>query len=228
MDPKKTIIQLRSCLTKIVNAVVKIMFQIKSCTKEAIITPIKLMGVFYVKKHLVVLSLILMVGLLVACSSNSNNESGNELEVSKQESEAQKISSKNDETIIEKNWELSPEFIHFVEYESGEKGSYEIRGNKDGMGITGPFPIIAKDSQKYMWFYFGAENIYDKPVKIKAIKKGEEDSIEVYSGTFFESAEVSPESVNMPSRLRFPSTGTWKVLVYIEEELFDTIIVKVE
>ncbi|MYL46407.1 hypothetical protein GLV94_12210 [Virgibacillus halodenitrificans] len=181
------------------------------------------------KKHLVVLSLILMVGLLVACSSNSSNESGNELEVSevsKKASEAQM--SKVDETIIEKNWELSPEFIHFVEYESGEKGSYEIRGNKDGMGITGPFPIIAKDSQKYMWFYFGAENIYDKPVKIKAIKKGEEDSIEAYSGTFFESAEVSPESVNMPSHLRFPSTGTWKVLVYIEEELFDTIIVKVE
>ncbi|MYL44281.1 hypothetical protein GLV94_01350 [Virgibacillus halodenitrificans] len=180
------------------------------------------------KKNILALSLLLTVGSLVACTSNSNTEAVNELEETKVENEVQTTTNKFDEAIIDNNWELSTKFNHSVEYKSGEKGSYEIVGNTDGMGITGPFPIMAKDSQKYMWFYFGTENIYDRPVKIKAIKKGEEDILDVYSGTFYEDAEVSSGSVNMPSKLNFPSKGRWKVFVYIDEELFDTIIIKAE
>ncbi|MBU0904884.1 MAG: DUF4871 domain-containing protein, partial [Firmicutes bacterium] len=60
------------------------------------------------------------------------------------------------------------------------------------------------------------------------IKDGEEELIDVYSGTFNESAEVSSDSVNMPSHLKFPSAGVWKVLVYINEELYESIVVEVE
>jgi hypothetical protein len=115
-----------------------------------------------------------------------------------------------------------------VVFESGEKGSYTIVGSKDGIGFSGPFPIIATDKQKYFWFYFGAENIYDKPVEVKAIKKGTDEPVNVLlnTSTFYESAEASPGSVNMPSSLKFPSAGIWKVLVYIEGELYESIVIE--
>jgi Domain of unknown function (DUF4871) len=101
-------------------------------------------------------------------------------------------------------------------------------GSKDGIGFTGPFPIMAKEKQKYFWFYLGEENIYDKPVEVKAIKKGTKELVDVLGGpsTFYESAEVSPGSVNMPSSLKFPSAGIWKVLVYIEGELYESIVIE--
>ena len=94
--------------------------------------------------------------------------------------------------------------------------------------MTGPFPIVAKDNQKYMWFYFGNENIYVRHVEVKAIRKGTEELIKVFSGSFFESAKVSSDSVNMPSRLRFPSAGHWKILLYIQGEFYESIVVDVE
>ena len=166
-----------------------------------------------------------MIGLLAACTENTNDE----IEETKVESVNE---NKNDVSyeISDNNWELSSKFEHSVVYENGEKGSYEMVGNKETVGFTGVFPIKAKEkSVKYFWFYFGKEDIYDKPVEVKAIKKGTEEAVNILSGpsTFYEGAEVSPDSVNMPSHLRFPSAGIWKVLVYIDGELYESIVVKV-
>jgi hypothetical protein len=37
---------------------------------------------------------------------------------------------------------------------------------------------------------------------------------------------LSPDSVNMPSTLKFPSAGIWKVLVYIDRELYESIVIE--
>lgn len=159
------------------------------------------------KNFILTLFITLMVGILAACTENTN-------EVSYE--------------IPENDWELSSTFEHSVVYESGKEGSYTVVGSKDGIGFIGPFPIIAKDKQKYLWFYFGKENIYDKPVEVKAIKKGTEELVDILSGpgTFYEGAKVSPDSVNMPSHLKFPSAGVWKILVYIDEELYESIVIE--
>ena len=182
------------------------------------------------KKHTLALSLLLTVGSLVACTSNSNSETSGELKESKEESEVQESTNEIEKVVTEDNWDLSSTFNHSVEYESGEEGSYEIVGNKDTVGFTGPFPIKEGDSQKYFWFYFGKENIYDKTVEVKAIKKGTEETVDILSGpsTFYEDAKVSPDSVNMPSSLKFPSAGVWKILVFIDNELYESIVVEVE
>ena len=163
--------------------------------------------------------MIPMIGLLAACFEN------------KAENQEERINANSHDIIYgtsEDDWELSPVFELSVIYEDGEEGSYTVAGNKEGIGFTGPFPIIAKEKQKYFWFYFGTENIYDKPVQVKAIKEGTEEYIDILSGpsTFYESAEVSPGSINMPSHLRFPSAGIWKVLVYIDDLLYETIVVE--
>lgn len=180
------------------------------------------------KKLFLTLSILLTTGSLIACTDIGNNETQSETEETKQEDGVREKNNEVDYEIPNDNWDLSSTFEHSVVYESGEEGSYTIVGNKDSFGFTGPFPIIAKDNQKYFWFYFGNENIYDKSVEVKAIKDGEEELIDVYSGTFNESAEVSSDSVNMPSHLKFPSAGVWKVLVYINEELYESIVVEVE
>jgi hypothetical protein len=166
-------------------------------------------------------------GLLAACTENENN--GTKSEEPKQEESVNEKPNMVSYEIPDNDWNLSSIFEHSVVYESGEEGSYTVVGSKDGIGFTGPFPIIANDKQKYFWFYFGKENIYDKPVEIKAVKQGTEELVDVLvdPSSFYESAEVSPDSVNMPSTLKFPSTGVWKVLVYIDEKLYENIVIEV-
>ncbi|WP_430787535.1 hypothetical protein VBD025_16715 [Virgibacillus flavescens] len=168
------------------------------------------------------LSLLIMASTLVACTSDENKDASGK---TKQEDTTQ-VS--NNDAIQNKNWDLSPTFEHTVVYESGKEGSYTVVGNEKTFGYSGPFPILAGKTQKYFWFYFGKENIYDKPVQVKALKKGTEEMVDIFEGTFYESAEVSPDSVNMPTHLHFPSAGVWKVLVYIEDEFYESIVVEVE
>lgn len=166
---------------------------------------------------LVTLLMLLITVTLIACTSDDKGEA---LEKTKQKDP-------NVDEISNDSWDLSPTFNHTVEYENGKEGSYTIVGNKQTVGFTGPFPIPA-EKKKYFWFYFGKENIYDKPVEIKAIKKGTEEAVVLHEGSFYEAAEVSPDSVNMPSNLHFPSAGLWKVLVYIDGKLYESIVVEVE
>jgi Domain of unknown function (DUF4871) len=176
-----------------------------------------------VKKITSALVMISSVLLMAACTEDTTK---NKIKEPQQE-----VSANANEVVYEipdNDWELTPTFEHSVVFESGEEGSYTIVGSKDGIGFTGPFPIMAKEKQKYFWFYLGEENIYDKPVEVKAIKKETKVLVDVLWGpsTFYESAEVSPDSVNMPSTLKFPSAGIWKVLVYIEGELYESIVIE--
>jgi hypothetical protein len=182
-----------------------------------------MIGSEYVKKITLALVIMTLIFLMAACTEDTRE---NEIQEPQR-----KVSANANEIVNEipdNGWKLTPTFEHSVVFESGEEGSYTIVGSKDGIGFTGPFPIIAKENQKYFWFYLGEENIYDKPVEVKAIKKGTEELVDVLWGpsTFYESAEVSPGSVNMPSTLKFQSAGIWKVLVYIDGELYESIVIE--
>ncbi len=118
------------------------------------------------QKRILFLSLFLTIGTWNACTSHPNDESSKENEVRESTNEDEKAKAEDD-------WDMSSTFNYSVEYESGEEGSYEIVGNKDTVGFTGPFPIIAEEGQKYFWFYFGKENIYNKPVEVKARPKAQ-------------------------------------------------------
>lgn len=166
-------------------------------------------------------------GSLVACTDKTNKES-ELIEETTKENDVHVNSQDTTYVIPEGSWDLSTMFEHTVTYESGEEGSYTVIGNKNTFGFTGPVPILSKDAQKYMWFYFGNESIYDKPVELKALKKGTAELVNISSGTFYKSAKVSPDSVNMPSRFKFPTGGVWKLFLYIEGHLFESIVVQVE
>jgi hypothetical protein len=179
------------------------------------------------KKIILFLLMSLMVGTLIACTAESNNEDEADTEEINQEG----IKDKTNEEVKEiqnDNWELSPTFEHSIIDKEGKEISYTIVGNKETLGFTGDISLNSEKIHKLFWFYCGEENIYDKPVEVKAIKKGTEEVIDLHSGTFYKGAEVSADSVNMPSNLQFQSSGIWKILVYIDGEFYESIVVEVD
>jgi hypothetical protein len=130
---------------------------------------------------------------------------------------------------VEKNndWNLTPIFKYETEDENGVGITYNVLGKKDSFGITGPFPIVAGIPQKYFWFYWGEEKIKDQPLEIMAYKKGSNELIKLFLGEFYEGAQINGYEVNMPSNLKFPSSGVWNVLIYINDVLSGNIVVEV-
>ncbi|RZT23634.1 hypothetical protein [Fictibacillus sp. BK138] len=163
-----------------------------------------------------VITLLLLLSLLTGCESERKNET--------------KYIKARDRAIeyVEKNhdWDLSPTFKYETE-DNGVGVTYNVLGKKDSFGITGPFPIVAGVKQKYFWFYWGEDQIKDQPVEIMAYKKGSNELIKLFSGEFYEGAQISENEVNMPSNLKFPSAGVWNVLIYINDQLSGNIVVKV-
>ena len=182
------------------------------------------------RKYILTPTLFLwIIGLLIACSPHSDEQVVQKAGEKKEETDGKENPKIAKYEFQEEDWELSPTFEHSVVYKGGDEGVYTLVGNKEEIGFTGPFPILAKETQKYFWFYFGKTDIYDKPVKVVAIKKGTQELVDILSSpsTFYKSAEVSPGSVNMPSHLKFPSAGKWRILIYIDEKLYDSIVVEV-
>lgn len=126
-----------------------------------------------------------------------------------------------------RTWNLSSKFQYQTSSSDGNVLEYAILGEKDGFGITGSFPLKAKQGNKYMWFYFGEKDIKNKSVKVMTYKKGTEELIYLHHGEFKEESQVNENEVNMPSNLMFPSSGVWNVLIFIEDEPFGNIVVEV-
>lgn len=183
------------------------------------------------KKLILFLSMLLMVGtLMVGCSSVENNDGDITEETEQEESQenTDEISKENNYEIPNDNWDLSQTFEHTVTNQNGKESTYTIVGNKETLGFTGSSPIVTDKIHKFFWFYWGEGNIYDKPVKVIALKKDSEEPIEVHSGTFYKGAQVSKDIVNMPSNVKFPSAGVWKLLIYIDREFYESIVVEVK
>jgi hypothetical protein len=167
-----------------------------------------------------------MVGTLIACTSDTNIEN----EGVPEETGLEEVQVNINEVVYQipnSSWDLSPIFEHSIVDENGKEVSYTIIGNEKTLGFTGAMLMDAEQTHKMFWFYFGEENIYDKPVEVKAIKEGTEELVDLHSGSFYEGAEVSADSVNIPSHLEFPSAGLWKILVYIDDEFYESIVVEV-
>jgi hypothetical protein len=126
-----------------------------------------------------------------------------------------------------KKWNVAPEFKYQTKGQDGGSLTYEVIGNRAGFGITGQFPIVSGEKQKYFWFYWGKENIKNQPVKVMAYKKGSKELINVFEGEFYVGAQINKDEVNMPSNLKFPSSGVWNVLIFINDKLSGNIVVNV-
>lgn len=177
------------------------------------------------KKLILFLYMSLMVGAMIACTPDTKNENKGVPEDTKPEDEEREKEVAYE--IPNDSWGLSPSFEHSVVDKDGKEVSYTIVGDQKTLGFTGDILMNVEKTHKIFWFYFGEENILDKPIEVKAVKEGTEEIVDLHLGTFYKGAEVSPDSVNMPSNIKFPSAGLWKILVYIDGELYESIVVEV-
>ena len=131
------------------------------------------------------------------------------------------VACKSEETIKEEWEETSPTFT--TEYG-------EMFGKEGSIGIIG-MKTITDAGQKWMWHFWGTENISHKEWKVKAFKQGEKEAINPIK---FEDEQLVPRNDgneiikgHARSTVLFPSSGLWKLEIYIDGEYFDDMIVDI-
>lgn len=103
----------------------------------------------------------------------------------------------------------------------------EMFGKEGSIGIIGS-KTVTKNGQKWMWHLWGTEDISYKEWEVKAFKQGEEESINPIKN---KDVKLSPRGDNINGHARslvlFPSSGLWKLKVYIDGEFYDEMIVDI-
>lgn len=115
----------------------------------------------------------------------------------------------------------------------GTNGTNDILGNKNTVGfVSGLGPELkAKQVDKWLWHFWGTAN-----EKLTIVGYHNETSTihpVLKSGWSIDSIGVSVEKTNgadtnMPSNVSFPESGKWAILVYLNEKLFDTLVITVK
>ncbi|MFE1243463.1 DUF4871 domain-containing protein [Fictibacillus sp. NPDC058756] len=123
------------------------------------------------------------------------------------------------------DWEQKATFF------STETGT-KILGNKMKLGLLGP-EFKVNTEGKWMWHFWGVQNGdvtvvgYNKDNSIKPV------FYDVESKDFFWTkdgimGEVNGADAHLPSNMLFEKSGKWALLVYINNELFDTLILELK
>ena len=124
------------------------------------------------------------------------------------------------ETNTEENWQESATFVR-------EASVFRIGDNgKFGFGEYGPF--IAGESQKYMWHFWGDEKTLTKSFKVIGISKETEEKITVFQIPAQNLAPNNGADDHLPSSLKLPSPGLWRLEIYFDDKLFGNVIVDVK
>lgn len=128
------------------------------------------------------------------------------------------IACKSEETIQEEKWEdNSPTFTSEYGVMFGKEGS---------IGIIGP-KTVTENGQKWMWHFWGTEDISNKKWEVKALKQGGEEEINPITVKDEQLVPRGEISGHARSSVLFTSSGLWKLKVYIDGEFFDEIIVDI-
>ncbi|WNQ14028.1 DUF4871 domain-containing protein [Paenibacillus aurantius] len=122
----------------------------------------------------------------------------------------------------EPSWEVTPEF---------KSGTYTMRGVENKVGFI-EAGFIAGKPQKYMWHFWGNEDLLNGPFEVKAVKQGTDQIIDVYSSNLMSSANALAGGLNGADRtavtmMELPEAGRWRLLPYVRGRLLDTIVVEV-
>ena len=126
---------------------------------------------------------------------------------------------KSEETIKEEKWEdTSPTFIHEAGEMFGKEGSIGIIGSK----------TVTKEGQGWMWHFWGTEEISYKEWDVKAFQQGKDEAINPITYKDEKLVPIGEDTYgHARSSVLFPSSGLWKLKVYIDGEYFDEIIVDI-
>ena len=103
----------------------------------------------------------------------------------------------------------------------------EMFGKEGKIGIIGS-KKVTENGQKWMWHFWGNSEISNKTWEVKAFKQGEKKAINPIR---FKDETLVPRGEDVKGHARsavlFPSSGLWKLKVYIDGDYFDEIVVEI-
>ncbi|MFJ7975740.1 DUF4871 domain-containing protein [Peribacillus sp. JNUCC 23] len=114
-----------------------------------------------------------------------------------------------------------------TEFDTGTRN--DMVGNKNKLGIIGP-ELKPNEVEKWLWHFWGIDKgkftvvgYNQNTSKITPVLSDPTWSRNGVGGGKIEGADAS-----MPSNVVLPEAGTWALLVYIDGNLFDTLIMDVK
>ncbi|SDC96119.1 protein of unknown function [Paenibacillus sp. UNCCL117] len=124
--------------------------------------------------------------------------------------------------MLEPSWDITPKF---------QSGAYAMRGVEKKVGFIDA-GFIADKPQKYMWHFWGNEDLLNGPFEVKAVKQGTDKIIDVYSSNQLSSTnalggELNGADRNIVISMKLPEAGRWRLLPYIGGRLLESIVVEV-
>lgn len=129
------------------------------------------------------------------------------------------------------NWEESATLIReMVVTDQGDTEDITFRIGNNGKLIVQEIPYIAGKPNKYFWMFWGDKETLKKPVKIVGISKESGESLNVFEFPQ-EPSSLAPlygSDHTMPSSIKLPDAGLWRLEVYFGEELFGNVVVNVK
>ncbi|WP_158735813.1 DUF4871 domain-containing protein [Alteribacillus sp. YIM 98480] len=150
----------------------------------------------------------------------------------------------NNESIHQQNWEVSPTFKLPVTFGDGTKGEYVLVGKEEKLGFlvgsgkegeAAVQPIVKGKANKYMWHFWGSEEELNGDFKVVGINEtGEREKVLLGNNeeTVWNYGELGGSNngadKHIPSSMVFPTSGLWKLEVYIGDKMFDEVIVHVQ
>lgn len=131
-------------------------------------------------------------------------------------------------------WQESPTF----ELPIGAGGEYILIGEQGKFGfLIGPYQIVAGERQyqipvvagkpnKYMWFLWGDKDSLKGSLTVTAVKEGSQQEIGVFTLGLGSSSSLADAQV--PSTMKLPEPGMWRLNVYVGNRLFGCVFVRVD
>ncbi|MTW86471.1 hypothetical protein F3157_12485 [Virgibacillus dakarensis] len=140
--------------------------------------------------------------------------------------------SKQEQTTKTEEWEVSATLVReVVVTDDGEKDDVVFRiGNNGKFGFAEYGPFIEDEKQKYMWHFWGEQKVLTQPFKVIAVSKETGENLTIFEAQD-NTSHLSPNlgaDHSIPSMMKLPISGIWKLKAYFGENLFGTVVVNVQ
>lgn len=114
-----------------------------------------------------------------------------------------------------------------VTFDTGTRS--DMVGNKNKLGIIGP-ELKPNEAGKWLWHFWGIEKgeitivgyNQDTSTISPVLSNGSWSRMSIGGG------EMNGADASLPSNVELPKAGKWALLVYIDDQLFDTLVMDIK
>ncbi|MCA0757174.1 DUF4871 domain-containing protein [Paenibacillus sp. N4] len=124
-----------------------------------------------------------------------------------------------------KDWALSPLFETQGKDADGNTIITMLRGIENKLGMIDS-PLIVGTPQKVLWHFWGDQDVLEGNLRIEGTSAETGDTVVLFETRLTKGASVRGSTTSAPSSIRLTELGLWKLDVYINDDLFGSVIVE--